>query len=192
LRRLGVNTCTVPQDSLADILDSYRQIGDLCNCRDAADNLASELQACLDRLNQTVTTTPRRRLLLTTGRDIRTGKLDEVYAVGRGTYLDELVTVLGCENIAPGNLLEYPAVSVEGILRLDPDIIIELVADMEYDEALEEAALQAWKSLPNLRAAQENRIHVLFGSYLTIPGPRVILALEALSRCLQSSTDATQ
>ena len=172
LQRLGVNTCTVLQDSLADILNSYKQIGALCNCREAADVLSSELNACLDRLKRRTPNMPTVRLLLTTGRDIRTGKLNEVYAVGRGTFLDELVTLLGCENIAPGNLLEYPAVSVEGILHLDPDIIIELVADMEYDAVMETNALQAWKSLPDLRAARENKVHVLFGNYLTIPGPR--------------------
>ena len=133
LQRLGVNTCTVLQDSLADILDSYRQIGALCNCREAAETLTAELHTCLDRMKQQTQDKTALRLLLTTGRDVRTGKLDEVYAVGHGTFLDELITLLGCENIAPGNLLEYPSVSVEGILRLDPDIIIELVADMEYD-----------------------------------------------------------
>ena len=185
LQRLGVVVHSISQDSLNDIRESYRRIGALCGCQEQADMLTDALDACLARIMQETTERPRQRALMTTGRDVRSGALDEVYAVGRGTFLDELLTLLGGENIAPGDLFEYPSLSAEGILRLDPDIIIELVADREYDEELEEKALAAWRALPGLRADRENRIFVLFGGYLTIPGPRVNLTLEALARCLR-------
>ena len=191
LQRLGVTICTVTQDSLEDILESYAQIGALCDCQEEATALADTLKSCLARVAENTTDKKRPRVLMTTGRDVRSGTLNEVYAVGRGTFLDELITLLGGENIAPGNLLEYPSLSPEGILRLDPDILIELVADQEYNKELEATALAAWHTLPNFRAAQENRIHVLFGNYLTIPGPRVVLTLEALARCIDSHMDET-
>lgn len=191
LQRLGVTICTVTQDSLEDILESYAQIGALCDCQEEAAALADTLKSTLARVAATSTDNKRPRVLMTTGRDVRSGTLNEVYAVGRGTFLDEIITLLGGENIAPGNLLEYPSLSAEGILRLDPDILIELVADQEYDKELEKTALAAWQTLPNFRAAQENRIHILFGNYLTIPGPRVVLTLEALARGMGANLDET-
>jgi iron complex transport system substrate-binding protein len=191
LQRLGVTICTVTQDSLKDILESYAQIGALCDCQEEATALADTLKSCLAHVAASPTNDKHPRVLMTTGRDVRSGTLNEVYAVGRGTFLDEIITLLGGENIAPGNLLEYPSLSAEGILRLDPDILIELVADQEYDQELEATALAAWNTLPNFRVAQEKRIHVLFGNYLTIPGPRVVLTLEALARCLRTELDET-
>lgn len=191
LQRLGVKTFTIAQDSLRDILESYQYIGALCNCQQEASLLSDTLENSLDRITQNITDRIRPRILVTTGRDIRSGTLSEVYAVGQGTFLDELITLLGGDNIAPGKLLEYPSLSAEGILRLDPDIIIELAANQDYDEKLEQTALAAWEELPNLRAAQKKRIHILFGNYLTIPGPRVVLTLEALERCLRPRQDET-
>jgi len=186
LRRLGVAVHAIAQDSLDDIRESYQNIAALCGCHDEADTLTDALNAAVAHARNAQTGGPRPRVLMTTGRDVRSGALDEVYAVGRGTFLDELLTLLGGENIAPGNLLEYPSLSAEGILRLDPDIIVELVADSEYDRELEDKALAAWQALPNLRAAREGRIHILFGNYLTVPGPRVTLTLEALAGCLRT------
>lgn len=189
LQRLGVVVHAISQDSLADIRDSYQHVAELCGAHEQAAALTETLDETVARITREQRDKPRPRVLMTTGRDVGSGTLDEVYAVGHGTFLDELLTRAGGENIAPGGVLEYPALSAEGILRLDPDIIIELVADREYDAALEERALSAWQTLPNLRAARERRIYALFGSYLTIPGPRVARTLEALARCLSASAD---
>ncbi len=189
LQRLGIATFAVAQDSLADIRESYRIIAGMCDCHEQAETLVAKLDAAIDRMQTHRDEKARPRVLMTTGRDVRSGTLDEVYAVGRDTFLDELLTLAGGENIAPGGALEYPALSGEGILRLDPDIIIELVADRQYDDTLEARALEAWRALPTLRAAQENRIHVLFGAHLTVPGPRVVKTLDALAQCLYADAD---
>ncbi len=190
LQRLGMTVHAVSQDSLADIRDSYHHIAALCGNDTRADVLVAELDTTISRLVEARHDKSRPRVLMTTGRDVRSNALDEIYAVGRGTFLDELLTLAGGENIAPGGALEYPALSGESILRLDPDIIIELVADQEEEAGLRATALGAWRALPRLRATRDNRVYVLFGAHLTVPGPRVTQTLEALARCLDDADGA--
>lgn len=184
LQRLGLACLVVAQDSLEDIRASYFQIGAFCGRPAAAEALAAELDAALDKVRRKILDQPRLRVLMTTGRDVQSGTLDEVYAVGPGTYLSEMLTLAGGENIVPGRPAEYPALSAEGILNLNPEVIIELAPDQEIDAAARERALAPWRALSTVDAVRHNRLYLLSGAYLTIPGPRAVETLEALTACL--------
>lgn len=183
-KRMGIACLVVHQDSLAEIQDSFLLIGSLCAREMQAQQLVEVQRAHLQTLQEQTAAAPRQRVLLLTGRDIRSGKLDELYAVGPGSFLDEIIAIAGGINCAPGKRLEYPALSAEGLLQLDPDVIIELAGDVENADDVRETALAAWRVLPGLRALEMHRIHLLTGAYLTIPGPRVPKIADALARCL--------
>ncbi len=52
-------------------------------------------------------------------------------AAGRGTYLHELIGIAGGVNVLDDpKLPEYPRISLETVIRLKPDAIID-TADME-------------------------------------------------------------
>ena len=50
----------------------------------------------------------------------------DLYAVGKGTFLDELLTVAGGENILSSNMAKYPKISKKFIIRKTPDITIKV------------------------------------------------------------------
>ena len=50
----------------------------------------------------------------------------DLYTVGKGTFLDELLTVAGRENVLSSNMAKCPKISKEFIISKSPEIIIEV------------------------------------------------------------------
>ncbi|MBW7865353.1 MAG: ABC transporter substrate-binding protein [Candidatus Hydrogenedens sp.] len=189
LERLGLPYLEVDQTSLEDIYASLETLGRLCG-RAAEGRAAAEgLRARVERLKVRVKDLPRPRVLLSSGRDLQSGSLNEVYVVGRRTFLGNLLDLAGGENAFPDSAVEYPALSGEAILRLNPEVVIEMTMDPGGLPVDRTQILAPWKALPGLAAADRDRIHVLSGSHLTIPGPRVAQTLEELARAVHPDAD---
>lgn len=184
LERLGLRCEVVRQDSLEEVRASFHQIGGLCDAQEAAARQEQILLTALDAVSIRVRGRPRPRTLLVSGRDLSSDRLHEVYAIGPGTFLDGLLQLAGGENVTPSGAGDYPALSAEGLLRLNPEVIIELAADFDTFSMTREQALQPWQALSAIEAVRRGRVYLLTDPHLTVPGPRVALTLEALAACL--------
>ena len=72
------------------------------------------------------------RVLFIIGR--RPGMLADLVAVGPGSYINELIEIAGGTNVlAIAGQPEYPRISMETVLRLDPDVIVDTVDMGETD-----------------------------------------------------------
>lgn len=99
---------------------------------------------------------------------------------GAGTFIDELLTLAGGRNVmadAPG---AWPQVSLEELVRRDPDALVIASHDSS-------AAEMPWLSGPgwrDLTAVREGRYLVVDGDLFNRPGPRVTEAARDLLRFL--------
>lgn len=100
---------------------------------------------------------------------------------GSGTFYEDLLLGIGCSLSAP-SAGTYPDVSVEGILRLDPDALIFLAPDETDPGGLREAQKDFWEA----RGFPRERVFVLEGDFMLIPGARLPDIAERLSDCLNS------
>lgn len=182
LDALGIPYVDVRQQSVEDILESVDVIGRLAGAEERARALRSELEARRRRVRERLAGRPRPRVLLSVGRHVAAGALGEVYVAGRGTFLDELLACAGGEN-AYGGALAYPTLSAEGLLRMDPDAIIDFVPDLAARGWDAERVRADWRRL-DVRAVREGRIHVLGEEYVALPGPRFVETLESMARAL--------
>ena len=56
----------------------------------------------------------------------RAGTLTDLIGVGRDSYLSDLVDIAGGVNVLGGRgLPEYPRISMETVIRLAPDVIVD-------------------------------------------------------------------
>src|SRR2546427_12442351 len=92
-----------------------------------------------------------------------------------------MIETAGGENCVGRAQAPYPKVSVEGVLRQDPEVILFPVGAAE---GIPEAEQQFWRRWPNLSAASHNRLHPTKGELITSPGPRVIDGTEVMPRCV--------
>jgi iron complex transport system substrate-binding protein len=188
LDRLGLRYEIIRPATVEDIRESFLKLGALWGREAPAQTLVSALDARLDGLKRRAAGRPRLRVLMTTGREMHAGTLSETYAVSSGSFLSDLLQIAGGDNCVTGEIAEYPALSAEGILQLNPDVIIEF--GQEDSDAADADALRAWQALPGLEAVRRSRVHYLGGTKYTIPGPRILETLDALDRCLDADGEA--
>ena len=131
----------------------------------------------------------RPRTLVVVDRTSGTGVVTTVWAAGPSTFYHELLELAGGANAIEEGVAVYPELSAEGLLSIDPDVILEVTAELET-RGLDPAKLRAdWDSLPSLRAMRSGRLYVLDQEYMVIPGPRVAQIVERFAHALHPNVD---
>lgn len=173
---------------LEGVYASMAAIAKAANVPERGRALISEVRATLARIRDAARGKPTRpRVLLIVGR--RPGTLSDIVAVGRKAYLGELIDIAGGVNVlADPALPEYPRISLESVIRLRPDVVID-TGDMgdtsEEHERNGRANLALWHAEPLLAVAGIKRIHAATTNALVVPGPRVVEATEWLRSLIQ-------
>jgi iron complex transport system substrate-binding protein len=80
-------------------------------------------------------------------------------------------------------------VSPEGILRMDPEIIVDMVSGMTASRPGEAALRAEWQQLAQVSAVRNGRVHVVAEPYAFVPGPRFVLLVEKLARLIHPELD---
>jgi iron complex transport system substrate-binding protein len=108
-------------------------------------------------------------------------------AVGRASYLTELMELAGGVNAfadAPG---AYPKVSLEEMLARDPGVIVDMgeMADTAgVTDAQKLAVERLWGRYPALSAVRASEVHAVADDIFVVPGPRVVEAARVFARLL--------
>ena len=103
---------------------------------------------------------------------------DLAHAFGASCIHSELLGLAGADNVVADS---RPSVTLsrEAVIRLNPELIIELSAGGPTNH---------WQELSSVDAVQHNRIYVLDGSYTTIPSPRCLMqTLTDFSRIIRQN-----
>lgn len=186
LAALGLTTVIVNKDTLASVYSSIRTIGAAAGAGDRAEVLVAQIQRRLDAIRAAGATRARKKVLVIVGR--QPGTLTDLIAVGRGSYLNDLVTVSGGVNVLDDpRLPEYPRISMEAVIRLSPDLIVDAgdMGDTVEDHIRRQPTTERlWRQQANVTASQTNGIHAVTSDAFVVPGPRVVEAAETLARWL--------
>jgi iron complex transport system substrate-binding protein len=118
-----------------------------------------------------------------------TGRITTVWAAGPSTFYHELLALAGGSNAIENGFVVYPEVSAEGLLGIDPDVILEVTAELETRGLDRQRLRMDWDSLSTLRAVGSGRIYVLDQEYMVIPGPRVARIVEQFAHALHPDVD---
>jgi iron complex transport system substrate-binding protein len=166
----------VRNTSVDEVLDSILQIGRRLGRPAAAESLAAVIRGALREGPPPGTRPPR--VLLVSGRN--PGELRNVYAPGRGSFYDELLEAAGADNVVRTSEPLYPMLSLEEIVRADPQIIIELRPGTSYSTRELETIRSDWDELDRVSAVRRGHVEIWTEDYLAIPGPRMIRLLAKL------------
>jgi iron complex transport system substrate-binding protein len=181
--RLGLRVLVLDHRGIDGILDSIATIGQACGAEEKAATLARDLRGRIERVQHKTNRLPRPRVIVSVGRNMGSGALRSVYLSGRQGFYNELIELAGGENAYQGSAA-FPVFSVEGIARLNPDVIIDLVTDLEEHGWERARILKEWETAFPVNAVRNGRVHVLGQDYVVVPGPRFILILEEIARII--------
>ena len=115
------------------MLLTIEAIGAGCGVSDRAAQLVSQMRSRLEGIRQRTAGAPRRSLVFIVGRT--PNSLDGLVAVGKGSYLNELIQIAGGVNALAGTAVPYPKVSLEALLSLDR-LVDTLVETLRSDGRL--------------------------------------------------------
>ncbi len=178
LASLGIPTLETGTYFIADILETLRSIGEACGAAERANKLIQELETRIAELRTGDMHVAPPCVLLTFG----SGDIETIQAFGSACIHSELLAIAGGRNVIEGSL-PFSTLSREAVLRLNPDIIIELAPELN-DGA---KPSKHWKNLTAVNAVKNNRIYVLTGDYTCIPGPRFIQTLDDLAGIIRQN-----
>lgn len=163
----------LPTRRLDDVWRNLARIGELVGERARATRLVADLRARVAARRQAAA-----------ARRVHPSVFYMVWdqplmAAGPGSYLGDLVTLAGGRNIVPASAAgSYPTFSWEALLAADPDVIL---AARDRTAALESLKTR----YPRLKAVRAGRVRTLPDDLISRPGPRVILALDAVDAALR-------
>ncbi len=176
---LGIPYVEIQTRLMGDIMNAIQTIGDACNVPDKADELLAPIKK---RTSSPRKPEERPRVLLTFGGTA--GVEEQIHAFGATCLHNELLEIAGGTNVVE-NKLAFSILSKEAVIRLNPDIIIQLAPGSEVPAD----PVKSWEGLSHVNAVHNRRIHVLTGDYTCIPGPRFIRIVDDFERILSENGD---
>jgi iron complex transport system substrate-binding protein len=174
---LGIATLIVPTETLDDVERSFTMIARRCGMPEAGTRLAARWRAEL--APQPVPGKPR--VLLSISREPH--RLAGLLVAGNGTFYDELLARLGGVNVFHDAVGRYPQVGMEDVLARAPEVILELQSE-PANRAVTVSLVGDWKTLATLPAVKDNRIEVIGGDFVTVPGPRLPILYRRMREAL--------
>jgi iron complex transport system substrate-binding protein len=173
LRRVGVATMSIRTDTLGDFSRVAtmlaRAVGDTAAGRTLVDSVTRSIDAVRGR--------PRSAKPVTVFWHIWD---NPILTIGRGSYMNELTEIVGAKNIFADLPAASPQVTMEEIVRRNPDMIIAGPVN-----AAKMRASAAWQAVPAVRAG---RILIVDTSLVSRPGVRLGEAARHLRALIVGDT----
>ncbi len=187
--KLKLETLVILHKTIAGVIDSFRTIGRVCGRGPEGRQMAAEFERRLAVVEKKTKDLPRPRVLGVLDRTFGNGKLADVYVVGDDSYLDTMIQLAGGQNAYQQRGIRYPTVSTEGLLSLNPDVIVDLVPKTGLEQLSRDKLVADWNQLHQVAAVRNRRVLVFDQTYACVPGPRFLQFVEALARALHPEVD---
>ncbi len=192
VRKSGACITDIPSSaSLQDIEDDIDFIGTVVGETEKTDVIVSEMDSVIKEIKEigdTISDDEKKSVLF----ELYTPSADnpEIYTAGNGTYINEMIEVIGATNVASSESEAWPALSEEAAIGMNPDCII--TADM-YTEDVVNVILgtEGWS---NVNAIVNNEVYQLNSDEINQPNHHVIDAMKEMAEAIYpdkySFTDA--
>lgn len=185
LRRFGVRVLELDHGTLEDIYRSLLALGQRTVTEGTARDKVTVIRDELGKIQSRLAAQPRRRVMFIVGRT--PGTVQDLVAVGRASFLNELIAITGGENIFQDSVAGYPRVSREEIFARRPEVIIDMgdMADTDHVAVEHKKSVVAlWEKFPMLPAVRSGRVYAVASDIFVVPGPRVVEAARELARMI--------
>jgi len=186
LEKLGLRVLPVRHKDTAGILESLETIGAACGTLRQAAELKASLEQRIEQLRRRTAALKRPRVLLVVDRNYSSPKLEDVQAGGTTGHLAEVIELAGGRSALSEGRVQYPILSREGLLWLDPDVIVELAPASLLAQLGRERLLAPWRELTELTAVRHGQVHVLGDDRAILPGPNFVELAQQLAKLIHT------
>jgi len=178
-------TLSLPWLGLADVAGGIRRIGTALGRTEAGEQLAREVEDGLQpRLSES---SPRVLLLISAPSEAS----PDLWYIKDESLHGAALRAAGGRNAVSRSTSGTPSLAIEALLKLDPDVILILIAD---DGAGAEALAghrQFWDRFTMLSAVSNDRIEFLVGGQHFYTGPGILDLVEKIEAKLAAGSETT-
>ncbi len=181
LTALGIRHAAIKIGSLDQVYSMISDIGAATGVADRAARLNDKVKDGLARIRHQNPAGSGPTVLIIVGKN--PGLLTNLIATGPKTYLGELLEIAGGRNVLTDTFIAYPRISLETVVRLNPDVILDasMMGEVHASaDGLESRLRDPWMSRVELSAVKHSRVFGLVSETLVTPGPRVVEATELI------------
>ena len=180
LKELGIATYYVgnPTD-FAGLYKNIETIGSLAGRSDEAKELTKSLTERVENVNKSLESVTEQPIVYY---ELDASDPAKPWTVGPGTFIDMLLTQAKARNftVVSGVSEPYPQISIEQVVKVDPDFII--LGDAAWGVTVESVGQRpGWE---NLKAVAAQTVLPFDDNLVSRPGPRLVDALEQLAELL--------
>ena len=180
LRRLGVPTLALRHDTLEDLRRNILRLGELVGGPEGGSALAGRIARGLAAVSRAAEGRPRVRVYYDAW-------ADPPMTIGRGSFIDSLLTIAGGANVFGDLETTAPRVSLEAIIDRNPERILVSVAPEALHRRPNVATRHGWERIPAVAAG---RISTLDRDIVSRLGPRVAEAAWSMAEALHGELSA--
>jgi iron complex transport system substrate-binding protein len=181
LEQLKIPTFVVEAKTVEDIASQIQLIGRMLDRSEVANPIAMELRRRLTELK-------RRTEMLARPRVLYVLNSQPLITVGPESFIHQLIEIAGGTNVAAGAASPYPRLSIEAVLKEDPQLIIFPVG---ASEGIPQGEQELWRRWKTITAVKTDSFHHIASDLLNRPGPRIVLGLEKLAEIIHPEVFAS-
>lgn len=185
LDRMQIRSLAIGAQSLSELYEEAEWLGEITGHRDQARRFVSQMKDRQERLAEVVQK-HRSQSKLKVFYEVWD---DPLMSAGPESFIDELLTLAGLQNIVAETEIRYPRISSETVLSGDPDLILAPTTHFEDVDIEAIAARPGWS---NIKAVRTGRIHLISGDEVSRCGPRLLDALAEIIVAAYPSASADQ
>ncbi|WP_330110964.1 helical backbone metal receptor [Methylophaga thalassica] len=189
LEQLGIKTLVLDNSTIADIKETIKTIANLTGKQSQATKLLNNIQDQIDYVRNIVNDVTPVRTLVGIAHYVNSDQLDTVYIAGQHDFYNELLELAGGVNVYTDTTVKVPSVSAEGIIRMNPDAIIDVFPEQKDHQSDMKQVIKQWQTLRSVNAVKQQRIYIIEHDYASIPGPRIFKLLPEMAQLLHPNLD---
>ncbi|MHC9063511.1 ABC transporter substrate-binding protein [Nitrospira sp. CMX1] len=174
LEQLKIPVFVLDAKTVEDIPLQLHTLGTMFEKTSAANDVTQHMRQRMAELKLKVETLPAKRVLYVLNSQ-------PLISVGPGSFLHQMIGLAGGVNVAAQAGVAYPRLSMETVLKEDPEVLIFPSGEVETVPRSEQ---QQWRRWDSLSAVKQQRFHEVSSSLLNRPGPRVVEGVEQLVRAI--------
>ena len=174
LDNLGISSYATDPHTVEEIISSSKKLSDVLGAPEAGATVAGEMKHRLDALHQRIAALPPKRVLFVVW-------TQPLISVGKHTFIADALRLAGAVSIVDSEQ-DWPQVSLEEVVRLQPDFLV--FADSHSESAA--PAVETLATLPgwSIMEAVKKRRTAVISDAVNRPAPRIVSAIEDLAKQL--------
>ncbi|WP_373600513.1 ABC transporter substrate-binding protein [Paraclostridium bifermentans] len=183
VKEAGISVAYIPSsDSIQGIYDDIMFIADITNTKDKGQKIVDNMKSQVAEIEKIGKTIKDKKTVY-----FEIGPAPNLYSFGNGTFLNEMIELVGGENIFKDQN-GWISPSAESVIEKNPDVIITNV-NYVPDAVKEIKNREGWE---NIAAVKNGQVYLVDANASSRPSQNVVKALQQMAEYINPDAYAKQ